>query len=221
MACFIFYFKNKAPSPMTSFTTTLDLDDSEKQNLGWDVKSMADATLAQGAQSKLVVMFEAKLAALDKPPTMRVSYLAGALQAVTLKLPVALHKFMDPTDLATDDFFKRWKQIGGPPREAQQIFACGNPKRAREMTVDFIRATVEGFRWKLLDGVDSNQKNFVGASVLHTSAAGKFGCLMRLEPNFATSVSCAAGRYFFPGGYTPRPPFLLGAAAPRPPLRPS
>ncbi|KAI6855020.1 hypothetical protein KC318_g22397, partial [Hortaea werneckii] len=36
--------------------------------------------------------------------------------------------------------------------------------------------------WGILDGVDPNARNFVGATVLHTSG-GKFGCLMRLEPN--------------------------------------
>jgi AP-2 complex subunit alpha len=40
----------------------------------------------------------------------------------------------------------------------------------------------------VLDGVDPNRKNFVGASVLHTSEGGKFGCLLRLEPNYETQV---------------------------------
>jgi len=39
-----------------------------------------------------------------------------------------------------------------------------------------------------LDGVDPNQKNFVGASVLHTGEGGKFGCLLRLEPNYGTQM---------------------------------
>ena len=55
--------------------------------------------------------------------------------------------------------------------------------------------TVEGFRWKVLGGVDNNSKNFVGASVLHTSEGGKFGCLMRLEPNYSTQVSQAPIMY--------------------------
>lgn len=189
MACLILYFRNRTPTYMGSFTTTLDLDEAEKTKLTWDVKGLPDSNISQGAQSQQVIMFEAKTV-FEKSPTIRISYLAGALQALTLKLPVAIHKFMDPADLSAEDFFKRWKQIGGAPREAQRIFGLASSKDGeRELTEGFLRAVIEGFRWRVLDGVDPNAKNLVGASVLHTSQGGKFGCLMRLEPNYGTKVS--------------------------------
>ncbi|TAQ85391.1 hypothetical protein B7494_g6280 [Chlorociboria aeruginascens] len=188
MACIILYFSNKAPTAVTSFTTTLDLEVSEKANLSWEVKSLPESTISQGAQSSQMIMFEAKKV-FEKSPTIRISYLAGALQALTLKLPVTAHKFMDPAELSAEDFFKRWKQIGGAPREAQRVFGVkGGKDGDRDITHDFIRKTVEGFRWGILDNVDPNKKNFVGASVLHTSEGGKFGCLLRLEPNYATQM---------------------------------
>jgi AP-2 complex subunit alpha len=188
MACIILYFANKAPTAVTSFTTTLDLEPAEKENLSWEVKGLPESTIHEGAQSQQMIMFQAKKV-FDKSPTIRISYLAGALQALTLKIPVTIHKFMDPAELSAEDFFKRWKQIGGAPREAQRIFgAKGGKDGGREFTESFIRNTVEGFRWGVLDGVDTNKKNFVGASVLHTGEGGKFGCLMRLEPNYATQV---------------------------------
>ncbi|RYP70936.1 hypothetical protein DL769_004807 [Monosporascus sp. CRB-8-3] len=188
MACLILYFANKTPTVVSSFTTTLDLDQSEKPNLSWDIKALPDSSIIQGGQSRQITMFEAKRV-FTKSPTIRISYLAGALQALTLKLPLAAHKFMDPADLTADDFFKRWKQIGGAPREAQQIIRLADVKSgAREMTEDFIRKTIQGFRWGILEGVDPNAKNFVGASVLHTSEGGKFGCLMRLEPNYGSQM---------------------------------
>ena len=188
MACIILYFANKAPTAVTSFTTTLDLEPAEKENLSWEVKGLPESTIHEGAQSQQMIMFQAKKV-FDKSPTIRISYLAGALQALTLKIPVTIHKFMDPAELSAEDFFKRWKQIGGAPREAQRIFgAKGGKDGGREFTDSFIRNTVEGFRWGILDGVDPNKKNFVGASVLHTGEGGKFGCLMRLEPNYATQV---------------------------------
>lgn len=188
MACLILYFLNKTPAPIGSFTTTLDLDESEKANLTWDVKTMPDSQIAQNQQSRQVVMFEAKKV-FDKAPTIRVSYLAGALQALTLKLPLTAHKFMEGADLTSEDFFKRWKQIGGAPREAQKIVTLmANKDNSRELNESFIRKTVEGFRWGILDGVDPNSKNLVGASVLHTSEGGKFGCLMRLEPNYSSQM---------------------------------
>ncbi|KFH48732.1 AP-2 complex subunit alpha-like protein [Hapsidospora chrysogenum ATCC 11550] len=187
MACLIAYFKNKSPSAMGSFTTTLDLEESEKGKLTWDTKTLPDSHIVQGSQSQQVIMFEAKNV-FEKSPTVRISYLAGALQALTLKLPVAIHKFMDPADLSAEDFFKRWKQIGGAPREAQAIFGLSPGKAGREMTPDFVAKTVAGFRWRVLDMVDPNPKNVVGASVLHTSEGGKYGCLMRLEPNYGNQM---------------------------------
>lgn len=189
MACLILYFTNKTPGSMSSFTTILDLDESERSKLTWDVKTMPETSLNHNGQSQQVIMFEAKRV-FEKSPTIRISYLAGALQALTLMLPVTIHKFMDPTDLSAEDFFKRWKQIGGGPREAQKIIGLSPAAKnaGREMTEGFIRNVVEGFRWRNLQNVDPNAKNFVGASVLHTSDGGKFGCLMRLEPNYATQV---------------------------------
>ena len=188
MACVILYFSNKAPTAISSFTTTLDLDSSEKENLSWEVKGLPESTISEGAQSQQMIMFEAKKV-FDASPTIRISYLAGALQALTLKLPVTIHKFMDPAELSADDFFKRWKQIGGAPREAQRIFGVkGARDTEREINDAFIRKTIDGFRWGILDGVDPNKKNFVGASVLHTGEGGKFGCLLRLEPNYTTQV---------------------------------
>ncbi|PBP19428.1 ap-2 complex subunit alpha, partial [Diplocarpon rosae] len=188
MACVILYFSNKAPIAVSSFTTTLDLESSEKANLSWEVKGLPDSTINPGSQSQQMIMFEAKKV-FEKSPTIRISYLAGALQALTLKLPVTIHKFMDPAELSADDFFKRWKQIGGAPREAQRIFGI---KAGRgedyEINDGFIRRTIDGFRWGILDGVDPNKKNFVGASVVHTGEGGKFGCLLRLEPNYTTGM---------------------------------
>lgn len=188
MACIILYFSNKSPTAIGSFTTTLDLDPSEKPKLTYDVKGLPESTIAEGAQSQQMVMFEAK-SVFTKSPTIRISYLAGALQALTLAIPLTIHRFMEPAELSSEDFFKRWKQIGGAPREAQRVFGVkGGRDSDREINPEFVRRTVEGFKWGVLDGVDPNRKNFVGASVLHTSEGGKFGCLLRLEPNYETQV---------------------------------
>ena len=119
MGCVILYFTNKSPSSIGSFTTTLDNRSAE--HLRIDTKNLPEPTIAPDAQTQQMIMFEARSVFTDAP-TIRISYLAGALQALTLQLPVVLHKFMDAAELGSDDFFKRWKQIGGPPREAQRVF---------------------------------------------------------------------------------------------------
>jgi AP-2 complex subunit alpha len=183
LGCLIFYFTNRSSFPMGSFTTTLDNRSSE--NLKTDIKGLPETVIQPEGQTQQTIMFEAKNVFAD-PPTIRISYLAGALQALTLQLPVFLHKYMDAAELSGEDFFKRWKQIGGAPREAQRIFGLVNKNRT--MNVDFVRKVVHGFRWGTLDGLDPNGKNIVGATVLHT-VDGKFGCLLRLEPNYDTQVS--------------------------------
>lgn len=188
MACIILYFANKTPTTMVSFTTTLDIAPEEKDKLTYDVKSLPDNTISEGSEAQQMIMFEAKTL-FTKPPTIRISYLAGALQAVTLAIPLAIHKYMEAAELDADDFFKRWKQIGGAPREAQRVFSVkGGKDGSRQLTHDFVSSTIAGFNWGILDGVDPNKKNFVGATVLHTSVGGKFGCLLRLEPNYDTQV---------------------------------
>ncbi len=186
VGCLILYFQNRSPSAtMGSFTTTLD--NPEPSKLKIDIKNIPDSSVAPSAQVQQTVMFNA-LSVFENPPTMRISYLAGALQAVTFQLPVVLHKFMDPADLSADDFFKRWRQIGGKPREAQQVFGLATGgRKARRMDRAFTNETAEQFRWRVLRQVDPNEKNIVGASVVHV-AGGKLGALVRLEPNFETKV---------------------------------
>jgi len=184
LGCIILYFLNKSSMSIGSFTTTLD--NPSPAQLKTDIKSLPDTNVEPDGQTQQMTMFEAKTVFAD-PPTIRISYLAGALQAYTLQLPVVLHKYMDAAQLTADDFFKRWKQIGDGPRELQKVF--GLVTKSRTINAEFTRKTVEGFKWGVLDGVDTNSKNLVGASVLHTSDGGKFGCLLRLEPNYDTMVS--------------------------------
>ena len=178
VGCIILYFQNKSSSPIQSFTTTLDNKASEQ--LKMDIKSLPDTTVHGGTQTQQMIMFEAK-AVFEDSPTIRISYMAGSLQALTLKLPVAAHKYMETAVLSADEFFKRWKQIGGAPREAQKIF------QGSDVGAVSTRRFLQGFKWGILDGVDSNSRNYVGATVLHTGS-GKYGCLLRLEPNGENQV---------------------------------
>ena len=181
--CLILYFTNRSPSLMGSFTITLDNPNPVAQ-LRTDTKSVPDSQIHAQEQAQQTTMFEAR-SAFALPPTIRISYLAGALQALTLQLPVLMHKFMDKAELSADDFFKRWRQIGGAPRESQHVFGVTSGGKMGDAL--WTRRVAERFGWGILRGVDPNPKNVVGASVCHTSA-GKLGCLLRLEPNWDTQV---------------------------------
>ena len=184
MGCLIIYFTNRSPSAIASFTTTLDNPSSSALKI--ETKSLPNSTIHPEAQAQQTVIFNAT-AAIPSPPTIRISYLAGALQALTLQLPVVMHKFMDPAELSSEDFFKRWRQIGGAPREAQRVFGLADEGKRTSMSEESTRRVVEGMRWGILNGVDQNAKNVVGASVCHL-VDGKVGCLVRLEPNYESQV---------------------------------
>ncbi|CDW97473.1 hypothetical protein [Sporisorium scitamineum] len=132
-------------------------------------------------QAQTLVLMECK-DLFTQPPILEVSYLAGSLQEIRLRLPVLMTKFVEPVQLGATDFFERWRQIGGPPREAQKIFSF-RLSPAGEVDVTRQRRILEGARLQVLDGVDANPNNSVAAGVLHMANAGKVGCLLRLEPN--------------------------------------
>ncbi|KAI1949904.1 hypothetical protein LOZ57_002385 [Ophidiomyces ophidiicola] len=177
------YFTNKSSFPIGSFTTTLD--NPSPGGLKIDTKSLPDPDVYAACQTQETVCFEC-LGAFTKPPTIRISYLAGALQAYTLQLPVLMHRYMDASSLSPDEFFKRWRQIGGAPLEAQVTFGMVKSTN-RTMNESSTRRIVEGFKWKILSGVDPNPKNIVGCAV-YQSESRKTGCLMRLEPNYEKHV---------------------------------
>uniref|UniRef100_A0A8C8GE29 AP-2 complex subunit alpha n=1 Tax=Oncorhynchus tshawytscha TaxID=74940 RepID=A0A8C8GE29_ONCTS len=106
----------------------------------------------------------------------------GTLQNVAVKLPITLNKFFQPTEMTSQDFFQRWKQLGAPQQEVQKIF-----KAKHSMDTEVTKAKIMGFGAALLDGVDPNPSNFVGAGVIHTKTT-QVGCLLRLEPNTQAQV---------------------------------
>ena len=177
------YFSNKAKFPIGSFTTTLDNPSSP--NLKADTKSLPDPNVFASGQTQQTVCFEA-CGPFTQAPTIRISYLAGALQAYTLQLPVLMHRYMDTSTLSADEYFKRWRQIGGPPLEGQSTFSLANT-RVRQISEATTRKIVEGFKFKTLTGVDPNPKNIVGCAVYQVEG-GKTGCLLRLEPNYERQV---------------------------------
>uniref|UniRef100_A0A8C8C826 AP-2 complex subunit alpha n=1 Tax=Oncorhynchus tshawytscha TaxID=74940 RepID=A0A8C8C826_ONCTS len=114
--------------------------------------------------------------------TVSVSQYGGTLQNIAVKLPITLNKFFQPTEMTSLDFFQRWKQLGAPQQEVQNIF-----KARHSMDIEVTKAKIMGFGAALLDGVDPNPFNFVGAGVIHTKTT-QVGCLLRLEPNTQAQV---------------------------------
>lgn len=178
------YFGNKISVPFSSLTVTID--SQEPEALSCNLQKIPPATLNAATQIQQVVQLECK-APFTKCPVMKVSYLAGSMQTLILKLPVWINKFMETATLDSQAFFERWKAIGGPPRESQAVFPCRLTPKG-DVDISRNKKVVKGLRFGVLDGVDPNPNNLVAASVFHTTS-GKVGCLIRLEPNSAAKVS--------------------------------
>ena len=173
------YMGNKVSVPLTSFTAMVHVSDPDA--LSASFAKLPPSTLAPRTQTQLLLQVECKKF-FSTPPSISVSFLAGAQQSVVLQLPVLITKFFEHVSLVQADFFERWKLIGGPPRESQTIFPITLTEEGG-LDLQRYRQVISGHRLNLLDGIDPNPNNLVGAGILHTSVEGKVGCLLRFEPN--------------------------------------
>ncbi|KAH7930972.1 Adaptor protein complex AP-2 alpha subunit [Leucogyrophana mollusca] len=173
------YFGNKASAPLTSFTATIHAADSEALSVIFT--KIPPSTIAPRTQSQQLLQVECKKV-FTSFPVLTVSFLAGAHQSISIRLPIGVTKFFEQVKLGQADFFERWKLIGGAPREAQSVFPIALDSAA-QLDLPRHRQVISGHRLEILEDVDPNPSNIVGAGVLHTSVDGKVGCLLRLEPN--------------------------------------
>jgi len=182
------YLGNKVDAPLTSFTTTLHVSDTSALSVSF--AKIPPSTIGPRSQTQQLLQVECKKM-FTIPPILTISYLAGSHQTVSIRLPIVLTKFFEHVKLGQSDFFERWKLIGGE-REAQQVFPVALTS-AGQLDITKHRQVVSGHCLNLLDDIDPNPNNLVGAGVLHMSVEGKVGCLLRLEPNREAKVSFLLG----------------------------
>ncbi|XP_072646576.1 AP-2 complex subunit alpha-2 isoform X2 [Canis lupus baileyi] len=177
---FIFY-GNKTSTQFLNFTPTLICSDDLQTNLSLQTKPV-DPTVDGGAQVQQVVNIEC-VSDFTEAPVLNIQFrYGGTFQNVSVKLPITLNKFFQPTEMASQDFFQRWKQLSSPQQEVQNIFKAKHP-----MDTEITKAKIIGFGSALLEDVDPNPANFVGAGIIHTKTT-QIGCLLRLEPNLQAQM---------------------------------
>ncbi|XP_023285463.1 AP-2 complex subunit alpha-2 isoform X1 [Seriola lalandi dorsalis] len=170
------FYGNKTSTQFLSFSSSVTSPDSLNTQLNVHAKTV-DPIIEGGAQVQQILNIEC-VSDFTDAPVLNVQFrYGGTLQNLAVKLPVMLNKFFQPTEMTSQDFFQRWKQLGAPQQEVQKIFKSKHP-----MDTDVTKAKIIGFGVALLDGVDPNPENFVGAGVIH-SKNSQVGCLLRLEPN--------------------------------------
>uniref|UniRef100_A0A8C2A9N7 AP-2 complex subunit alpha n=1 Tax=Cyprinus carpio TaxID=7962 RepID=A0A8C2A9N7_CYPCA len=164
------FYGNKTSVQFITFTTTVTCPGDTL---------VLEPLIEGGAQVQQVINIEC-LTDFSDAPLLNIKFrYGGALQNLTLKLPVTINKFFQPTEMASHDFFQRWKQLSLPQQEAQKIFKANH---AMDTEVLKAKNIINFLGMALLENVDPNPENFVCAGVIQTKAQ-QVGSLLRLEPN--------------------------------------
>ncbi|XP_022173721.1 AP-2 complex subunit alpha [Myzus persicae] len=172
------FYGNKTTIPLQNFATVLSSPHLWVTKLAIQIKPV-EPVLEAGAQIQQLAIIECVEEYADTP-VINVSFVYnGVPQNVSVKLPVTLNKFFEPTEMNSESFFARWKNLGSnhDPQKSQKIFKASQP-----MDQVSTRTKLSGFGMQLLDGIDPNPDNFVCAGIVHTKTQ-QIGCLLRLEPN--------------------------------------
>ncbi|XP_032093906.1 AP-2 complex subunit alpha-1 isoform X1 [Thamnophis elegans] len=170
------FYGNKTSVQFQSFTPTVSYPGDLQNQLNIQTKTV-EPLVEGGAQVQQVLNIECLNDFTDAPLINIKFRYGGTLQNLTLKLPITVNKFFQATEMQSQDFFQRWKQLSLPQQEAQKIFKANHP-----MDSEVTKAKLLGFGSALLEKVDPNPDNYVGAGIIQTKAL-QVGCLLRLEPN--------------------------------------
>ncbi|XP_046665758.1 AP-2 complex subunit alpha [Homalodisca vitripennis] len=170
------FYGNKTKFPLQNLSANLQNPGEWVNKLNIQVRPV-EPVLEAGAQIQQMVNAECIEDYIDSP-SMVVTFLYNNVpQKLTMKLPLTLNKFFEPTEMNGESFFARWKNLGGNPQKSQKIFRATGP-----MDLTATRTKVLGFGMQLLENIDPNPDNFVCAGIIHTRTQ-QIGCLLRLEPN--------------------------------------
>ncbi|XP_053546795.1 AP-2 complex subunit alpha-1 isoform X2 [Bombina bombina] len=175
------FYGNKTSVQFHSFTSTVSYPGDLQNQLNIQTKPV-DPVVEGGAQVQQVLNIEC-LTDFNEAPLINLKFrYGGTLQNITLKLPITINKFFQATEMPSQDFFQRWKQLSLPQQEAQKIFKASHP-----MDSEVTKAKLLGFGSALLENVDPNPDNYVGAGIIQTKSV-QVGCLLRLEPNIQAQM---------------------------------
>eukprot|EP00043_Microstomoeca_roanoka_P007809 m.75530 g.75530 ORF g.75530 m.75530 type:complete len:907 (-) comp13986_c2_seq1:93-2813(-) len=171
------FYGNRGDAPITNVSTRTYVPNTPDA-LRLDVRTL-ESTIAPGVQLQQQISVEC-ITQFSDAPVLEVNLMyQGRAVVLALKLPVLLNKFIQPlaTPMDASTFFKKWNQLGGPPREVRQIIKAKEP-----IEQDKLEEKVIAFGLPPMPDIDPKPQNLVCAGIIHTSNA-QIGALLRVEPN--------------------------------------
>ncbi|PAV91103.1 hypothetical protein WR25_02806 [Diploscapter pachys] len=175
------FYGNKTANQLTDFLPIVTCPGSLAVQLQAQAKPM-EPLVAAGTQVQQLINFVC-VQEFAKLPVIRVRFnysdKEGAAQQFdkSLFLPMFINKFFEPTEMASEQFFSRWKALSQPTQESQKIFPAKYPMDPAQ-----VQQKLTGIGAKLLTDVDPNPENYVCAGIINTHTQ-QIGTLVRLEPN--------------------------------------
>ncbi len=104
------YLGNKIAQPFTSFSAEVECPDPEALSVQFHKPPAGEVPGLEQAQYLLQLECKAMFSSL---PLVRISFIAGTVRNLVLRLPIFLTRFIEPVELDAAAFFGRWKVIGG------------------------------------------------------------------------------------------------------------
>lgn len=175
------FYGNKTQVPLQNFLPVLVWPTESATRLNVQLKPV-EPTLEPGAQIQQQLKAECVEDYIDTP-ALDISFRYNGLpKKFTIKMPLTVNKFFEPTEMNGESFFARWKNLGGEQQRAQRVFKAQIP-----LDLPTARTKLIGFGMQLLEGIDPNPDNMVCAGIINTQTQ-KIGCLLRLEPNIQANM---------------------------------
>lgn len=106
------YYGNKTSAPLSNFATTISWNEEQAAKLSVQMKPV-ELVLEAGAQ--IQQMFNAEcIDDYQDTPSLNITFTYNNFpQKITLKLPLTINKFFEPTEMNDESFFARWKNLSG------------------------------------------------------------------------------------------------------------
>jgi len=181
MGRMMLYYGNGTPEPLTSFNAVLVAPsylDTNLQPTGSVINSRTQA------QQLLTMTSTSSNFKSNEFPVLQLSFVSqGKPVNVSVKMPISMLRFNEPTSMQAPIFFQQWKLIEGSPLAEQAIIKSSRPVDLPWVT----KVLSTGFRLGVLQGVDPNVNNLVATGNFVTPN-NTVPVLLRIESNAAAQM---------------------------------